>query len=58
MWNTILAINSVIWVFTSVYFIYSVGASILLFDVHIFLVGLGFFLLSVFLQIIFAALCK
>lgn len=58
MWNTLLAVNGVIWVFTSIYFIYSIGASILLHDGHIFLVGLGYFLLSILFEVILAALSK
>jgi len=58
MWNTLLAINGVIWIFTSIYFIYSIGAAILKADGHQFLLGLGFFLLSIFIEIILAGLSE
>ena len=58
MWDNLLFINSLIWVCTSVYFVYSIGAAILKWDIRIFLGGLGLFLLSLIVQIILAGLKK
>jgi hypothetical protein len=58
MWNTLLAVNGVIWVFTSIYFIYSIGFAILKADLNQFLFGLGLFLLSVLFEIILAGLSE
>jgi hypothetical protein len=58
MWNTLLAVNGVVWVFTSIYFIYSIGALILKGDGRQFLVGLGLFLLSILLEVVLAGLSK
>lgn len=43
MWNLIITINSVILTFISVYFVYSIGASIVLGNWKIFVTGLLLF---------------
>jgi hypothetical protein len=58
MWNTLLAVNGIIWIFTSIYFIYSIGYAILRLSFHQFLLGLGLFLLSILIEIILAGLSK
>lgn len=55
MWHTLLAINGVIWVGTSVFLIYSIGAGILKGEGKQLLLAIGLFLLSILLEIIFAA---
>lgn len=55
MWHTLLAINGVVWVGTSVFLIYAIGAGILKGEGKQLLLAIGLFLLSILLEIIFAA---
>ena len=58
MWDTILFINSILWAIASIYFVYSVGAAILKWDVRIFLYGFGWFLFFLITEIILGGLKK
>jgi len=53
-WHTLLTINGIVWIGTSVYLIYSIGAGILNGEGKQLLFALGLFLLSVLLETILA----
>ena len=55
MWSTLLAINGVLWVGTSVYLIYSIGAAILLGEGKQLLIAIGLFVFSILLELIIGA---
>lgn len=55
MWHTLLAINGVIWIGTSVFLIYAIGAGILRGEGKQLLLAIVLFIFSLILEIIFGA---
>ena len=55
MWAILLTINGILWVGTSVFLIYAVGAGILNGEGKQLLLAIGLFILSVLLELVIAA---
>ena len=55
MWPVLLAINGILWIGTSVFLIYAVGAGILNGEGKQLLLALGLFILSIILELVIAA---
>ena len=56
-WNTILAVNSVLLVGTSVFLVYSFGMMIIAFEWKRFLLALTIFVVLIGTEMVFNALC-
>ena len=56
-WNTILAVNSILLVGTSVFLVYSFGMMIIAFEWKRFLLALTIFVVLIGTEMVFNALC-
>lgn len=58
MWGTILQVNSILWVIAGIYFIYSIGAAILIPSWKQFLLGLLIFVFFTLAEVALAAIAE